>query len=513
MPLKDNVIQSLRKTVGSSSVLTDPEDLYVYSFEQFFRQKQYSRLDAVVKVSSSQQAGEIQELAQKEGIHALKRSEEKSRFPQSMSHATILIDDVAPPELETLLKADEKQHASAELEQEIRKAGYGSFRNYALALKSLFSRLPSEKCLTCKVCSGYCTVSPSLNYVETWSSKGRTILTRALSNSELQPSLKMIDVLYSCSLCGLCFAPCFESTQVRKAILDARHRLAEKEQAPELFTATAKNIFEFGDPSGMPPSKRTAWIQQLPQKSVSPKKASVLYWAGCVTSTRTPNTSKAVSNLLNRAGVDFTYLGEEEGCCGYVLLATGLWNEAKQNAIRLIERVQATHAEALVTTCGGCYYTFSKLYPEILGMELPLQVFHTTQHIEQLIEEGAIVPRSLNWRVTYHDPCSLGRHCGVFNAPRNIIKAVPNLDFVEMPLNQQRSRCCGAGGGLWSYNNTVATNCATEKLIRDVTPLGVSTLITACPSCHINLRNASARSTLAIKVYDMAELVESATST
>jgi len=512
MSLNNSIIKKLKKTVGNSNVLTDSEDLYVYSFEQFFRPRQYPKLGAVIRVNSDRQTSEILKLARKEGIQTFRRSEEKSRFSQTTSDATILIDDADPPQLEKLLKSEEQQPRTSDLEQEIRKAGHGSLRNYAVALKSFFSELPSQKCFTCNVCSGYCPVRKSFNNVETWSSKGRALLTRAVSSGDLPPSLKAIDILYSCSLCGLCFAPCFEGTQIRKAILDMRHRFAQKELAPELFKTTTRAIHKVGDPSGMPPSKRIAWVQQLPQKGVFPPKASVLYWAGCVTSTRTPNTAKAVGNVLNRAHIDFTYLGEKEGCCGYVLIASGLWDEAKENASKLIDRLSQTGADTLITTCAGCYYTFTKTYPEILGIELPCRVEHATQYVERLISEKSLIPHGFNRRVTYHDPCSLGRHSNVYNSPRNVLNAVPRLDFVEMPLSRDRSRCCGAGGGLWSFNNTVATNCATERLVADVIPLGVSALTTACPTCHINLRNAAARQPHEIKVYDVMEILEVATS-
>ena len=512
MPLKESVAKSLRKTVGDSNVLTDLEDLCVYSFEQFFKQKQYPRLDVVLRVSSGKQVREILELAQRENLQVFRRSEQKSKSPHA-STPTILIDDAAPPKLEKLLEQTKKEPSNGELEQEIRRAGHGSFRNIALALKSLLSDLPSQKCLTCQVCSGYCTVGHAFNNIETWSSKGRTILTRALSNRDLQPTPKLAEVLYSCSLCGFCFAECFENnTQVRKAIMDARHRIVQQGVTPEIFLATAKTISEIGDPSGTPLSKRTAWAQQLPQKGVFPEKAQVLYWAGCVASTRTPNTPKALGNVLNRAQVEFTYLGEKEGCCGYVMLAAGLWSEAKQNALQVAERLRQAKAETLITTCAGCYYTFTKMYPEILHIELPCKVMHATQFVEHLIKEKSLVPHCLNWKVTYHDPCSLGRHSNVYNSPRTILNAVPKLDFTEMPLSRNRSRCCGAGGGLWSFNNTLAMSCATERLISDVVPLGVSALATACPTCHINLRNAAARRTSGIKVYVVVEIVESATA-
>jgi len=511
MLTRNNFIEGFKRIVGAENVLTDPEDLFVYSFEHFFRQRRYTNLAAVIRISTEEELKKAEEFAHDKGVVVVKRSSWKQEInEQSKAVITVLLDDTITPELKTMGKHERKEHLS-NFQKELETAGHGTFRNSALALKSFFSDLPAQKCLNCQVCSGYCTVAASFNGVETWSSKGRTLLTRALSSSELQPSPKLVDVLYTCSLCGLCFAQCFETTEVRKAIMDARHRLAEKRRTPEPFAATAKNIFEVGDPSGMPPSKRVTWTDKLQRKGVFPKQAEVLYWAGCIVSTRTPNAARALGNVLSRAQVDFTFLGVEEGCCGYVLLATGLWDEAKENALRLVERVKGVKAETLVTPCAGCYYTFTKMFPEIIGVELPCHVLHASQCVERLIREGRIAPHSLNWRVTYHDPCSLGRHCNVHDSPRNVLKAVPNLDLVEMPLNRNLARCCGAGGGLWSFNNSVAMNSAIERLVKDVAPLGVSALVTACPTCHINFRYASFKKSVGIRVYDLMEILESAT--
>jgi len=507
---RNSLVESFKRIVGAKNVLTDPEDIYVYSFEHFFRERRYINLAAIVRVATEKELKKVEECARDTGVAVVRRSSWKQETNEQGKEATVLLDDTLQPELKIIGK-EEGEERSSKLQKELEEAGHGTFRNFALALKSLFFSLPAQKCLNCQVCSGYCTVASSFNGVETWSSKGRTLLTRALSTGQLQPSPKLVDVLYTCSLCGLCFAQCFESTQVRKAIMDTRHRLAEKRHTPELFTTTAKNIFHVGDPSGMPPSKRIAWTERLQKKEVFPNKAEVLYWAGCIVSTRTPNVAKALGNILTRAQVDFTFLGDKEGCCGYVLLASGLWNEAKANAVRLVERVKETRAETLVTPCAGCYYTFTKMYPEILDVELPFQTLHAAQFVESLIKERKITPHILDWRVTYHDPCSLGRHCNVYNSPRNVLKALPNLDFVEMSLNRNLARCCGAGGGLWSFNNSVAMNSALERLVKDVASLGVSALVTACPTCNINFRYASVKKSMGIKVYDLMEIVESAT--
>jgi len=515
MTLEAGVIQSLKELVGESNVLTDIEDIHVYSFEHFSKKSRYPRLGVILRVTSPEQINKIIELADKKQIQVLKRSDAADIEPRTFQPhqtLTILIDNLKQPELCSLSDRTEKNLQRAEFEEEFHRTGHGTPRNLALALKFFLSSMPAQKCLNCRTCSGYCTVSTAFNGIETWSSKGRTMLTKALMNGDLRPSAKLIDVLHTCSLCGLCFADCFESTQVRKAIMTARNHLVRENQVPELLTAAAKNILRHGDPSGMHPQKRVAWTQRLLPREARSERADVLYWVGCVVANRTPNVAKALSNILTQAEVNFTLLGEKEGCCGYVLLASGLWNEAKENAVRLLERVRETHAEILVTPCAGCYYTFTKLYPEILDIELPCKAVHATQYLERLIRDKKIELRSLDWKVTYHDPCSLGRHSNVYEPPRNVRKAIPDLNLAEMSLNRDRSRCCGAGGGLWSYNNSVATNSAMQKLVTDVAPLRVSGLVTACPTCHINLRNASMRKPTGNKVYDVVEVVEAAVS-
>lgn len=506
MSLKSSVLEGFKQIVGPVNVLTDAEDLYVYSFERFFMKQLYPRLDVVIRVSSDEQAKKVIELADKGGLTVVRRGAKNAEILESTKNAVVLIDDAVPPELKVLKKAEEEERV-AEYVKEIHRAGHGTFRNFALAMKTLFSSLPARRCLDCTICSGYCTVSPSFNGVETWSSKGRALLIRALSNGDLPISQKLVDVLYTCSLCGLCFAQCFEDTQVRKAILDVRRRITEKGLTPEMFATTAKNILEVGEPGGMPITRRVSWIKELPQISF-PEKAEVLYWVGCVVAMRTPNVARAVAKVLNLANVDFTILGEKEGCCGYILLATGLWDEAKETASMAVKRIRETGAEALVTSCAGCYYTFKKMYPEMLGVQLPSEVFHISQFVERQLRDRKLELKGLNMRVTYHDPCSLGRHSNVYDSPRNVLKAVPDLQLVEMSLNRARSRCCGAGGGLWSFNNRVAMNSAYERLVNDAVPLDVDALTTACPTCHINMRFASVKKSVGIKVYDVMEIIE-----
>jgi glycolate oxidase len=299
--------------------------------------------------------------------------------------------------------------------------------------------------------------------------------------------------------------------EIDKAIKATRHTLAEKGYAPDVFVQTAKNIAEVGDPSSMPLTRRLQWTKTLPQQNF-PQKAEVLYWVGCMVATRTPNTAKATANILKKANINYTMLAEKEGCCNYVLLASGLWNEAKEETNKLLKRIKETKARLLVTPCAGCYYTFTRLYPEILDTEMPLEVLHASQFIDKLLHNHALELKEVEekTRITYHDPCSLGRHSNVYDAPRNVLKAIKNIELVEMPLNKSRARCCGGGGGLWAFNNQVSLDCAAVRLKNDVEPLGVDSLVTACPTCQLNFRFSSVKNSIPIKIYDVAEIVESA---
>ena len=500
----EQVIKQLESIVKPERILTDPEDLYVYSFGKIF-QRQNPVPNMVVRAISPKETQEVMELSRRAGLTIEERGETSSLL--NRTEPVILLDNIATPELKESL--EEKEEA-IEILEEIRKRGYGTPRNSALALKALLLKKTFAENKECDSYKGYCTVASSFDGIETWSSKGRVVIVRGLQNGELEISKKIVDVLYTCTECGLCFARCSEDLKVHEAILATRRYIAEKGLIPKVFDETAKNIKETGDPGAAPVKHRLSWTKNLPIQT-PPKKAKTLYWVGCMVADRTPETAKAFFNIMNHANVEFTMLMKREGCCGYILLSTGLWDEAEKNAEKVLSGIEETRAETLVTSCAGCYYAFKKLYPKILGMSLPCKVLHSTHFIEDLIKNGRLDLKKLDARVTYHDPCSLGRHGEVYDAPRNVLEALPGLTFAEMELNRQRSRCGGGGGGLWSFNHKISMESAYLRL-NDLQPLNVDMLTTACPLCQMNFRYASSRKSLPVRVCDITEIVESALS-
>jgi glycolate oxidase len=334
------------------------------------------------------------------------------------------------------------------------------------------------------------------------------IISRGIMKDEITFSDKIIDILYNCTKCGLCYAQCFKDLEFHEAILYLRHLIAEKGLAPEVFHTTATNIFEHGDPAAIPINRRLSRIENI-NKIKLLEKSEILCWLGCTTATRTPKSAVALLNILNQTNAEFTMLGKNEGCCGYILISSGLWNEAKEVAKETIKRIEKTKAQTLITPCSGCYYTFKRLYPEILDVHIPCDIQHTSQFLEKKIKDYDL--KSLPIDVTYHDPCSLGRHSKIYEPPRNILKAIPDLNFIEMPLNRDCARCCGGGGGLWTYNNQVSLESTIKRLNEDLLPLSVKILTTACPQCQLNFRFASRSKKFAeksLKIYDISELLE-----
>lgn len=510
MNSKDRITEQLKRIVKENQVLTDLEDRYVYSFEKIFLDKTPIKPEIIVRVSSLKEENEIKGLIEKEDAILIERGKFNSHIIKTSSKLLILLDNAEIPTLKNCIDEPSKNDDIITKSDKLDIKGYGTYRNLALAVQNLFLGKTLTKCQQCTMCSGYCTVSPSFDGIETWSSKGRMLITRGIMKGDLFFSDKIVDILYSCTKCGLCYAQCFQDLEFHEAILYLRHKIAEKNMVPQIFHTAADNIFEHGDPTAIPTNRRLLRVKNFSNLNL-PEKANTLCWLGCTVATRTPKTAEAFIKILNRSNTEFTMLGEKEGCCGYVLISSGLWEEAKKVATDTIERIEKTKAEALVTPCSGCYYTFTRLYPEVLDVTMPCEIFHSSQFLEKKIKTEEINLKPLDLNVTYHDPCSLGRHSNIYDPPRNVLKAIPNLNLVEMPLNRNCARCCGGGGGLWTFNNQVSLETTQIRLKEDLVPTNVNILTTACPQCQLNFRFSSRTKNFAdrsLKIYDITELLE-----
>ncbi|WP_407411244.1 (Fe-S)-binding protein [Methanobrevibacter sp.] len=213
----------------------------------------------------------------------------------------------------------------------------------------------------------------------------------------------------------------------------------------------------------------------------------MLYFRGCTAREKQTGIAEATERILKIAGVDFHTLDDEK-CCGSVLLRTGFIDEASE---QIKKNTEILKGQKIITSCAGCYKTLKEDYDG-------LDVIHISQLLNDLISQGKLDLSKKDLDVTYHDSCHLGRHCNVFDEPRNVIKSVANL--VEMDNIRENSLCCGAGGGVKSAYPEIATQMAASRL-EQAKQTGCETLVTPCPFCKLNLENDD------IEVLDLTEFL------
>lgn len=233
----------------------------------------------------------------------------------------------------------------------------------------------------------------------------------------------------------------------------------------------------------------------------------LVYFAGCMATYRLPNIAESTIKVLKHANVGFKILGEDEWCCGSVALRTGYVDEAKYMARHNVDVLKAAGATRVVTACAGCFRTISVDYPAILGEDLPFEVIHFPTLLKELIEDGKIeFPKGEPITVTYHDPCHVGRHMGIYDDPREAIQAIPNVELSEMHKSGKNASCCGAGGGVRSTNREMAREAAAIR-IHEAEETEATVLTTACPFCTFNLREGVERTGSSLRMLDFPEFV------
>lgn len=222
----------------------------------------------------------------------------------------------------------------------------------------------------------------------------------------------------------------------------------------------------------------------------------MIYFRGCVVRDKLPDIENATEAILDKADIKYRVL-ENEGCCGSFLLRTGFKEDALEVMRKNLEDIKD---EKIVVSCAGCYNTLKNDYKELLGIEL--DIVHTSQLFRDLIKEGKLKPEKTDLKIFYHDPCHLGRHCGEYQAPREVIENVAWL--VDSEREKENSRCCGAGGGVKSAYPETALKLARRR-IQDVGETEAELLVTACSFCILNLISANNNDHL--KIIDLSELL------
>ncbi|MCK8602242.1 (Fe-S)-binding protein [Desulfoferrobacter suflitae] len=312
-------------------------------------------------------------------------------------------------------------------------------------------------------------------------------------------------VLFACSTCSMCQTNCPRGVKIVDNVRGMRSSIVGAGMAPANLRPILGSAHAQGNPWSGPREKRTDWQQGLDVPQFDGDKEYFLFVCchSCYDQ-RSTKVAKSITRLLQRAGVSFGVIGAEESCCGESMRKLGdeeLFQKLAQSNIKLFND---KGVKKIITTSPHCLWTFQNEYPELGG---EWEVIHYTQLLEQLLEDGKLsFPESLGKRVAFHDPCYLGRHSGIYEAPRKLLAAVPGAETLELTRCREMSLCCAGGGGrIWA--EVPMGERFGELRISDAVGKGAEILTTSCPYC-LNMLTDACNSMDKQEVLEINELSE-----
>jgi Fe-S oxidoreductase len=342
---------------------------------------------------------------------------------------------------------------------------------------------------------------------------GRPLVGTAADNGVIDP-----DVLWSCTNCGACVHECPVDIEHIDHITGLRrHQVLIESAFPQEASGLLKNLENKGDPWGMGESRRAEWMTELDFEvpvvdGVIGDDVEYLFWVGCAGALedRAKKTTKAIAELLHTAGVSFAVLGPAETCTGDPARRMGNEFVFSMLAQQNIETLNEAGAKKIIASCPHCFNTIANEYPQLGGN---YEVMHHTQVLARLVSEGKLKPvNPIEEKITYHDPCFLGRHNRVFTPPREIMAQVPGVQAQEMHRCKERGFCCGAGGARMWMEERIGKRINIER-IEEALSTDPDTISTGCPYCLVMLGDAisakksSGEAKESLEVVDVAQLL------
>ena len=405
-----------------------------------------------------------------------------------------------------------------------------------------------DSCVHCSKCKfipqlviqskRFSSICPSIDFYNfhAYSGGGRMIVASAYQKGRVEFTQEMLDVLYRCTNCGGCEVSCkwVYELEPNEAIHELRIAAVESGAGPMPKHQKYIDLVERNkNPYGEDPEKRPSW---LTDDITTNESSSTLYFVGCTASYRREEIAIATAKILNHAGEEFRLMGSDEMCCGSPVYRVGDKERAIQIMKSNIKQFKEAGIKKIITSCSGCYNMLKVEYPRYV--EHDIEVVHTSQLIESFLESGRLkLKNKIPMKVTYHDPCHLGRMAepyepwegekievlsqvyiydppkperrgagGVYDPPRNVLKQIPGVELIEMERIREYAYCCGAGGGCKSAYPDFALWTANERLV-EAESTGASALVSACPFCGTNFRDGIESRNSSMKYFDLTELV------
>ena len=360
----------------------------------------------------------------------------------------------------------------------------------------------SKLCYQCGTCTSTCP----------WNLVRSFIVRKAMHQAQLGLTDFESEDIWLCVTCKWCVDRCPRGVGIIDVWNSFRRAIVEMGIGgiPDSVRITAKNIASVGNPQGEVREKRTDWIKDTGIKPFA-KGMDVLYFACCFNSydPKLIRVAKATARIMEKAGISFGILGNEQSCCGESIRKTGN-EELFKNLVRSnTDAFNKAGVTKIVVSSPHCYHTLKNEYPE-LGAQF--EVVHSSQFVAELIKDKKIqLTKEFKKKVTLHDSCYLGRHNNIYEEPRNVLNSIPGLELVEMLNNRKDGLCCGGGGGrIWA--ETKKNERFSDIRVRQAIDAGADTLATACPYCMANFEDSvlSMDKSSVLQVKEIVELVADA---
>jgi Fe-S oxidoreductase len=424
-----------------------------------------------------------------------------------------------------------------------------------MALKDL--EMEMMRCIRCSECKWvplakisnvrWAQVCPSIGRYKfhAYAAGGRNAMGLSMMIGRGGYSDNYLDILYRCNMCGACDVSCKCNKDLEPLAVNQELKIKAVEDG-QLLPQHMPVIDGLRKEDNMMQAKkadRGNWAKGMGLKNINEDKAAVYFHIGCrygFDEELWPVIQSA-ARLLKKAGVDFAIAGKDENCCGGRSYEMGYQGELTKYAENNLEMLKTAGVKTVVTACSDCYYAFKVLYPKLMGAKGTLKVLHITEYLDQLIKEGKLkLTKKVPMTVTYHDPCHLGRMGeaftpwqgverkvfgqswiyepakpwrkgtkGIYQPPRDVIKAIPGVNLVEMERIKEFAWCCGAGGGVIDAYPDFAQWTGNER-IEEAKTTGAEAIVTACPWCKRNFTDTLNATGERMKVMDIIELVEQA---
>jgi Fe-S oxidoreductase len=382
--------------------------------------------------------------------------------------------------------------------------------------------LDSYACIMCNRCQDVCpatntgkALSPAAILINERYELNKIFPAFSAGQESPRPLLDFAlneEATWACTTCNACIEVCPVGNEQMLHIIDVRReRVLAAAEFPKGLQNTFNHMERAGNPWGMPAGERLAWAKGLPfavptlEERPDPQ---VLYWVGCAVAfdPRAQKIARSMAELLHAAEIEWAVLGKDEKCTGDTARRTGneyLFAQMAQENIAVLNEIKP---KTIITTCPHCFHTIANEYPQFGGNYV---VKHHTEFIDELIRGGKLkLSAEANGSVTFHDPCYLGRHNGIFDQPRALIRST-GAKLTEPKRHRSNSFCCGAGGGqFWKEEEKGTERVATNRY-RELKQTGAKTVATGCPFCMrmITEETAKEEPETAMEVLDVAEIV------